>query len=95
MIKIVATQKVKADKIEEFRAAAKELIKRSREEEGNVFYGLHQSLKDPTVLAFIECWKDQAAIEAHNATEHFKAALPKLGALCEAPGEVTLYNELD
>ena len=95
MIKIVAKMLVKADKVEEFKATARELVEKSRAEEGNIFYSLNVSASDPRQLAFIECWKDQAAIEAHNATEHFTGILPKLSALCEAGLPVELYTEVE
>ena len=94
MIKIVATQKVKEGKLEEFLETAKVLIEKSRAEEGNVFYTLNQSVKDPAVLAFVECWKDDEAIAAHNAAEHFQKYLPMLGALCEGEGVIEVYNEV-
>ena len=94
MIKIVATQKVKEGKMEEFLETAKDLIAKSRAEEGNVFYTLNQSVKDPSVLAFVECWKDDDAIKAHNAAEHLQKYLPMLGALCEGEGVIEVYNEV-
>ncbi len=46
------------------------------------------------VLAFIECWKDQAAIDIHNATEHFTGTFPKLLELCDGEPAVMLFEEL-
>ena len=95
MIKIVAKMLVRADKVEEFKAVAKELVEKSRAEAGNVFYSLNVSTTNPRLLAFIECWKDQEAIDIHNATEHFTGILPKLGEMCEEgqPGE--LFTEVE
>ena len=95
MIKIVAKMRVKPDKVEEFKATAKELVEKSRAEEGNVFYSLNVSTADPCVLAFIECWKDQAAIDFHNATEHFTGILPKLAEFCESAQPVNLFTEVE
>ena len=95
MIKIVAKMLVKTDKVEEFKTVAKELVEKSRAEAGNVFYSLNVSTTNPRLLAFIECWKDQEAIETHKATEHFTGILPKLGGMCEEgqPGE--LFTEVE
>ena len=95
MIKIVAKMLVKADRVEEFKATAKELVEKSRAEAGNVFYSLNVSTTNPRLLAFIECWKDQEAIDIHNATEHFTGILPKLGEMCEEGQPVDLFTEVE
>lgn len=95
MIKIVAKRLVKADRVEEFKATARELVEKSRAEAGNVYYTLNASTADPRLLAFIECWRDQEAIDFHNATEHFREIVPKLGALCEERLPVELYTEVE
>ena len=48
MIKIVAKMLVRADKVEEFKAVAKELVEKSRAEAGNVFYSLNVSTTNAT-----------------------------------------------
>ena len=95
MIKIVAKKLVKAGRVEEFKQAAKELVEKSRAEEGNVFYSLNASTEDPRVLAFIGCWKDKAALDAHGATEHFRTILPKLAALCEEGTSAEFFTEVE
>lgn len=94
MIKIVAKMIVREDAIEQFHALARELVEKSRAEEGNVFYSLNQSVSDKKVHAFIEAWKDQSAIDSHNKTEHFTSILPKLAELTEEPQPVDLYTEI-
>ena len=71
MIKIFAKQLIKEGKEEEFLKICAELVEKSRAEEGNVFYSINRSKENDRLFAFIECWKDQAAIEIHNATPHF------------------------
>ena len=95
MLKIVAKMLVKAENVDEFKALAKDLVTKSRAESGNVFYSLNQSVANPGELVFIECWKDQAAIDAHNATEHFRTTLPKLAALCESAEPAAIFREID
>ena len=94
MIKIVAKMLVKEGEVEHFKEIAKELVQKSSAEEGNISYTLNASISDPRVLTFIEFWKDQAAIEAHNASEHFRRIVPLTQALCE-DASVDLYTELD
>lgn len=94
MIKIVAKIVVKEDKIPEFQETARELVERSQAEEGNMSYTLNQSIQDKCQHAFIEIWKDDEAIEKHNASEHFTEILPKLGEMASEPMTVDLYKEI-
>ena len=96
MIKIVAAMKVKAGCVDTFKTAAKKLIEKSRAEEGNVFYTLNEMTGAENTLAFIECWKDQAAIDIHGKTEHFTGIFPKLAALCEEGGtSAQVFTEVE
>lgn len=95
MIKIVAKTKFKEECVDQVKALAEELVKKSRAEEGNISYSFNQSLQDPTVLTMIEIWKDKAAIDAHNASEHFQRIFPQLGAFAAAKPEIDLYTEIE
>ena len=94
MIKIIARRVVRPENIQHYEALAKELVEKSQAEAGNVSYTLNKSITDPKVHTFIEIWKDQAAIDAHNASEHFTRLVPRLGALVEQADPVELYTEL-
>ena len=94
MIKIVAKNYVKPECVQTFKDTAKELIEKSRAEEGNIFYTLNASINDPNTLVFIENWKDQAAIEAHNQSAHFTGIVPKLAEFCARKGDVELFVEI-
>lgn len=94
MIKIVAKNFVKPECVQAFKDAARELIEKSRAEEGNIFYTLNVSRSDPNTLVFIEDWKDQAAIDFHNKTDHFISIVPKLAAFCSGEGQVELFDEI-
>ena len=83
MIKIVAKKLVKEGKVQEFKEIVGEHVEKSLAEEGNVFYSINVSTKNPRMLAFIECWRDQEALDIHNATEHFQRIVPAINELCE------------
>ena len=93
MIKIVAKNTVKKENKADFINMAKELIEKSRAEEGCIFYTLNESL-DGKYLTFIEEWKDEKAIEIHNNSEHFKSIVPKLSQFKEGDMDVILYKEI-
>lgn len=94
MIKIVARRVVRADAVDRYEALALELVARSQAEEGCLSYTLNRSLSDPRVHTMLEVWRDQAAIDAHNSSEHFTRLVPQMGALVEQADPVELYEEL-
>ena len=95
MIKIVAKMTVKEGRQKEFIAAVREMVEKSSAEEGNVFYTLNADRANERRFAIIECWKDQAAIEAHNASEHFRTLRPGYASLCEGPAQLEIYDEIE
>ena len=94
MIKIIAKNYVKPECVQVFIDTAKELIEKSCAEEGNIFYTLNVSKNDPYTLVFIENWKDQAAIDFHNKTEHFTSIVPKLDEMCNREVSVEIFEEI-
>ena len=70
------------------------LTLRSRRNASNRKRAFDRSRENPCLFAIIECWKDQAAIDFHNNTEHFTGILPKLAALCEGEVSIELFNEI-
>lgn len=93
MIKIVAKNTIKKENKADFINTAKELIEKSRTEEGCISYTLNESL-DGKYLTFIEEWKDEESIEMHNNLEHFKSIVPKLSQFKEGDMDVILYKEI-
>ncbi|NOW06259.1 putative quinol monooxygenase [Clostridium beijerinckii] len=94
MIKIVAKSVIKTEQVENYLTLAKELIDKSRKEEGCISYGLFQDINDISIFTFIEEWKDEKAINLHNNSEHFTRIVPLLGELRVGNGEVNLYKEI-
>ena len=93
-IKIVAKMPVAEENVEKFKALAVELVEKSRQEPGNIFYSLNVHRKDPCLLTFIECWKDKDAIKSHNASEHFTRIFPQLAALCNGEPSAEMFVEV-
>ncbi|NRT73932.1 putative quinol monooxygenase [Clostridium beijerinckii] len=94
MIKIVAKSVIKTEQIEKYLTLAKELVDKSRKEEGCISYSLFQDINDSSIFTFIEEWKDEKAINLHNNSEHFTRIVPLLGELRVGNGEVNLYKEI-
>jgi len=90
---VVATLTVADGKNEEFEAAFAELAQAVRDNEpGNEFYAVHKSKENPQEYKVLERYSDQAALEAHGQSEHFKAAGPKL-APCLGGAPVIEYMD--
>lgn len=94
VIKVVAKNYVQADKVDAFIALAKQLVEETNKEAGCLFYQLHQSVNDPTVLAFIEEWESKEALDAHMASAHFQDIVPRLREFSAKPGDGTLFKQV-
>ena len=85
---------VREDCVERFQALARELVEKSRAEEGNLSYSLNQNAERPVFHCFIEIWQDQAALDSHNASAHFTNILPQLAEMTSELPQVELFTEV-
>lgn len=93
MKKVISAQvSIKPEKVDAFIAATKDLIEKSRAEEGCVSYSLYQDPQDKTKFLFFEEWKNQAAVDFHFATEHFKKFGETLNDCASASAVITIYD---
>ncbi|WOF43956.1 antibiotic biosynthesis monooxygenase [Sphingopyxis indica] len=85
-IGIIATLRVQAGKEEEFEGVFAELAPAVRAgEPGNSYYRLFRT-GEAGVYKVLECYDDEAATEAHRASDHFRTLGAKLGpCLAGAP----------
>jgi quinol monooxygenase YgiN len=87
MIAVIAKLPVKPGSEAEFEAAFLEMAAAVRENEpGNHLYELCKGEDGYTVM---ELYADDAALEAHRNSEHFKAGGPKLGPHLAGRPEIT------
>ena len=89
---IVAKLNVKPEKVKTFTDAAKEIIEKSNKEPGCKSYQLYQNPYDKTKFVFVEEYKNQAAIDAHFASEYFKAFGPKISDLIVEPAKIKIIS---
>ena len=68
---IVATVTIKPEYKDDVLKAIKTVVDATRKEPGNIFYDVFEDTKNPLKFIFIETWKSQAAIDAHNKAAHF------------------------
>jgi quinol monooxygenase YgiN len=94
MLAIVATLKIKPGTEAEFEQTALELVaKVNAHEPGCKLYTLARGT-EPQTYFFLERYVDEAAIEAHRATEHYRELGRKMGAFLEGRPEVKRLTEL-
>ena len=98
MLGTVATLKVKPGMEQEFEAVARELVaKVNASEPGCRLYALYrrEDAGDTPTYVFMERYVDQAAVEAHRATEYFKTLGRKMGAYMDGRAEVMRLREVE
>jgi quinol monooxygenase YgiN len=57
-------------------------------EPGNNFYALHKSRADENQYIVLEQYVDQASLDAHGASDHFKTIGPKMGGCLAGRPEI-------
>ena len=69
---LFARYKVKDGHLPNLLGLLKEVTAKSTEEEGNLFYYIHQSHTDINTLMLYEGYENKAAVEDHFNSQHFK-----------------------
>ena len=93
MIAVVAKLKAQPGKEAQFEAAFAEMVAGVRANEpGNSVYQLARSRTEPGDYRVLEVYADDAALEAHRASDHFRAGGRKLRDLLAALPEVEVLD---
>ncbi len=92
-IGIIARLPITPGKNEEFEAIFAELEAAvSANEPGNNFYSLHKSREDENSYIVLEQYVDQAALDAHGQTDHFKTLGAKMGSCMAGRPEIEMLD---
>lgn len=92
-IGVVATIKIKEGTNAAFEAVANELMAAVRANEpGNKVYQFCKSKSDPTTYVVMEIYADQAALEAHGKSDHFRTIGPKMGPSMAGRADVQYFD---
>ena len=92
MLKVIAEDFIKPEHIEAVRPLYAELVRLTRQEPLCRTYDLFEDRKQPGHFIFIEEWPDQAALDAHCASEHFRRLVPQIDAHQARPGTYILMS---
>lgn len=76
MLKVIAEDFIKPDRIGIVTPLYAELVEKTRQEPLWIAYDLFVDQKDAGHFVFIEEWPDRAALDAHCRSEHFRRLVP-------------------
>jgi quinol monooxygenase YgiN len=94
-IGVVATLKVQDGKGGEFESVFGELAAQVKANEpGNKLYQVFKSRADANTYVVMEVYADQAALEAHGKSDHFKAAGPKIGPTLGGRPDIQYFDAI-
>lgn len=86
----------KPEHVDTVQAEMLNMVRASRQEEGNLRYDLLREEKDGAVRFHVqERYRDQAAAQAHRDSDHYKAYRAKAGDWFASAPEVTVLQEID
>lgn len=82
MLASITVLNVAKGKKQQFVEMIGELVEKTNLEEGCLAFNLFTDTGSENTIAFIESWKDQAAIDFHFNTDFFKRIVPEALKLC-------------
>lgn len=94
-VKVVAFVSVKPGHEEAFVAAARICISASRAEQGVLHYDLWREVDGERRFVFNELYVDDAAVQAHMASDHFNAFGAAARDLAAARPSITVTHAVD
>lgn len=95
MLKVIAQDFIRPDRLSEVTPLYRELVEKTRQEPLCISYELFINQKDPGHFVFIEEWPDRAALDAHCATEHFTRLIPLVNAHQRKEGTFLLMDQFE
>lgn len=92
MLCLYVTCKVKKGDTQNFLDAAQDMVAGTRKEPGCIFYGVGAVDGQADTCAFVEVWRDEAALDAHGQYDHFKQGIAAIRPFQEEPMQVERIN---
>jgi (4S)-4-hydroxy-5-phosphonooxypentane-2,3-dione isomerase len=85
---------VKADKLEEFKAASRDNAAASIQEPGIARFDFLEQADDPTRFVLVEVYRNADATAAHKATGHYNRWRETVEPLLAEPRTRTVYQNI-
>ena len=89
---VYTTYRLVSDDVEAFRSLALRMTATASSRDGCAFLNVAQDVSDPATFRLIEGWRDQAALDAHGASEQFQAVLKDAAALGIVDRSIDIYS---
>ncbi|MET4684200.1 putative quinol monooxygenase [Brevundimonas faecalis] len=93
MLKVIAEDFIRPEQVKDVMPLYAELVRLTRQEPLCLAYDLFIDRKQPGHFIFIEEWPDQAALDIHCASEHFRRLVPMIDACQAQPGTYILMDQ--
>ena len=89
---VVARLDIKPEKVDQFLELAKKMVEETRKEPGCITYILYKSCFTPeNEFVFYEEYKDQKALDIHNASTYLKEFLSAIGPMINSAPKVEVF----
>ena len=96
MLGIVATIRVQDGKGANFEEVFRRLAAKVKADEpGNLLYQLTRSRAEPNTFKVLELYKDQAAVEAHRSSDHFRSIGAEMGPFLAGRPDVEILDGVE
>ena len=89
---IYTTYRLVPNDVEAFRSLALRMAVTTKARDGCAFLDVAQDAGDPATFRLVEGWRDQAALDAHGASDAFRAMLTEAGALGIVGRSIDIYS---
>ncbi|MCL2409112.1 MAG: antibiotic biosynthesis monooxygenase [Oscillospiraceae bacterium] len=94
-IRVVAKHIIKEDRLDDFIRLGKKLVESTnKEDRGCISYQVYQDIDNPCVVAMLEEWENQEAIDNHLSAKHFQDILPELEECLAGPSDFNNFKLL-
>ncbi|KUH38124.1 MULTISPECIES: putative quinol monooxygenase [Streptomyces] len=88
-VMVIAESNAVEGKADQVRSLVESVVERTRAEDGCLRYELLRDLDDDHHIILIEEWRDQAALDAHLASEHLITLFQEMMPLLAGEGRGT------
>ncbi|MDR1217574.1 MAG: antibiotic biosynthesis monooxygenase [Oscillospiraceae bacterium] len=92
MIRVVANNYIKQERMDEFLTTVKALVEKTNaDDKGCRSYALYKDTQDPLHFTMLEEWDSEDAIKGHMSSPHFLELIPVIDDCSSKPANVTMY----
>jgi autoinducer 2-degrading protein len=95
MLMVMVSLYVKPERLNDFLELVTFNASESRKEPGNLRFDVVRSVSTPTRFALYEVYKDDAAVQAHQATAHYARWRSEIESLLTTPRLSEKFTSVD